>query len=64
MFAGIHNSWVEMVLPLVAGSEFYAKHHYMNAGFFIMHPSNNVFYYYFALLDTADAFDSAYPEHN
>lgn len=64
MIAGIHDPWVERALPPVPGSEFYAEDNYMNAGFFILHPSKDIFNYYSALLDTPDAFDSAYPEQN
>jgi alpha-N-acetylglucosamine transferase len=67
MIAGIHDPWVEMALPPVPGvpgKDFYERNHYMNAGFFVLHPSNDVYDYYSALLDTPDAFDSAYPEQN
>ena len=64
MIAGIHDPWVEQFLPPVPGNEFYQKNNYMNAGFFVLHPSKDLFDYYSALLDTPDAFDSAYPEQN
>ncbi|KAJ5198027.1 nucleotide-diphospho-sugar transferase [Penicillium cinerascens] len=64
MIAGIHDPWVEENLPPVPGKEFYQQNNYMNAGFFVLHPSKDLFDYYSALLDKPDAFDSAYPEQN
>lgn len=64
MIAGIHDPWVEQYLPPVPDKEFYQKNNYMNAGFFVLHPSKDLFDYYSALLDKPDAFDSAYPEQN
>lgn len=46
------------------GQEFYEKDNYMNAGFFVLHPSKDLFDYYITLLDTPEQFDSAYPEQN
>ncbi|KAJ5586989.1 nucleotide-diphospho-sugar transferase [Penicillium hispanicum] len=64
MIAGIHDPWMEWAMPPVPGKEFYEKNNYMNAGFFVLHPSTQLFDYYVSLLDTPDKFDSAYPEQN
>ena len=64
MIAGIHDPWVEKNLPPVASNEFYELNNYMNAGFFVLHPSKALFDYYSVLLHTPDRFDSAYPEQN
>lgn len=64
MMAGMHDLWVEVALPPVPGSEFYAKDNYMNAGFFVLAPSEAMFKYYSFLLDQPGLFDPAYPEQN
>ena len=64
MIAGIHDRWVESNLPPVPGKEFYAKDNYMNAGFFVLAPSEAMHQYYVSLLDQPDLFDPAYPEQN
>jgi alpha-N-acetylglucosamine transferase len=64
MIAGIHDCWVEAYLPPKPGVEFYELNNYMNAGFFVLAPSERMFDYYLSLLDTPNGFDSAYPEQN
>lgn len=64
MIAGIHDAWIEQFMPPPDDLVFYQKGSYMNAGFFVLHPSKAVFDYYNALLDVPDQFDSAYPEQN
>lgn len=64
MIAGIHDRWMEQFMQPPPGQEFYEKDNYMNAGFFVLHPSKDLFDYYITLLDTPEQFDSAYPEQN
>ncbi|EAW15434.1 putative glycosyl transferase family 8 family [Aspergillus fischeri NRRL 181] len=64
MIAGMHDRWVEAALPPVPGRDFYAKDNYMNAGFFVLAPSEAMFKYYLFLLDQPGLFDPAYPEQN
>ncbi|GIC88908.1 putative glycosyl transferase family 8 family [Aspergillus udagawae] len=64
MIAGMHDRWVEAELPPVPGRDFYAKDNYMNAGFFVLAPSEAMFKYYLFLLDQPGLFDPAYPEQN
>ncbi|KAL2859094.1 nucleotide-diphospho-sugar transferase [Aspergillus pseudodeflectus] len=66
MIAGIHDSWVEANLPPLdePGKNFYVKDNYMNAGFFVFAPSEEIFEYYSSLLNTPGAFDPNYPEQN
>jgi alpha-N-acetylglucosamine transferase len=64
MIAGMHDRWVEAELPPVPGRDFYAKDNYMNAGFFVLAPSEAMFEYYLFLLDQPGLFDPAYPEQN
>ncbi|KAK5801104.1 hypothetical protein VI817_003316 [Penicillium citrinum] len=64
MLAGIHDLWMEQFMQPPPEKEFYEKNNYLNAGFFVLHPSLEVYDYYSALLDTPNQFDSAYPEQN
>ncbi|KAL2822641.1 nucleotide-diphospho-sugar transferase [Aspergillus granulosus] len=66
MIAGIHDSWVETNLPPTEepGKNFYVKNNYMNAGFFVFAPSEQIFEYYTSLLNSPGAFDPNYPEQN
>ncbi|KAL4877526.1 nucleotide-diphospho-sugar transferase [Aspergillus karnatakaensis] len=64
--AGVHDPWVEQNLPPSPspGQDFYVRDHYMNAGFFVLAPSEQMFGYYLALLDKPGVFDPSYPEQN
>ncbi|KAF5860370.1 hypothetical protein ETB97_001659 [Aspergillus alliaceus] len=64
LLSGIHDRWVEQALPPVPENDFYAADNYINAGFFVLSPSETLFNYYVHLLDTADRFDATYPEQN
>jgi alpha-N-acetylglucosamine transferase len=66
MIAGIHDLWVEQSLTPTqeSGKDFYVRDNYMNAGFFVLAPSETMFDYYLALLDQPGAFDPNYPEQN
>ncbi|KAL3451672.1 hypothetical protein BJX65DRAFT_268349 [Aspergillus insuetus] len=63
MIAGIHDLWVEQnLLPSRdSGMDFYVRDNYMNAGFFVLAPSETMFDYYLALLDQPGVFDPNYP---
>ncbi|KAL4787729.1 nucleotide-diphospho-sugar transferase [Aspergillus varians] len=64
--AGTHDTWVEANLPPQPGkgTDFYVRDNYMNAGFFVFAPSEEVFQYYVSLLDKPGAFEANYPEQN
>ncbi|KAJ5930539.1 nucleotide-diphospho-sugar transferase [Penicillium verhagenii] len=64
MLAGIHDLWVEQYNEPPPEELFYESNNYLNAGFFVLHPSISVYDYYVALLDTPNQFSSAYPEQN
>ncbi|KAL5044631.1 nucleotide-diphospho-sugar transferase [Aspergillus fruticulosus] len=66
MIAGIHDLWAEQNLPPTRqpGKDFYVRDNYMNAGFFVLAPSETMFNYYLALLNQPSAFDLSYPEQN
>ncbi|KAF7590405.1 hypothetical protein BBP40_002907 [Aspergillus hancockii] len=64
LLSGLHDRWVEQALPPVPGKEFYVANNYINAGFFVLSPSELLFDYYVSLLDTPDRFDASYPEQN
>ncbi|GFF24806.1 glycosyl transferase family 8 family, putative [Aspergillus udagawae] len=64
MIAGMHDRWVEAELLPVPGRDFYAKDNYMNAGFFVLAPSEAMFKFYLFLIDQPGLFDPAYPEQN
>lgn len=51
MIAGIHDAWMEQFMPPPNDLVFYQKGSYMNAGFFVLHPSKAIFDYYNALLN-------------
>ncbi|KAJ5982327.1 nucleotide-diphospho-sugar transferase [Penicillium sp. IBT 35674x] len=61
MTAGIRDAWMEQFMPPPDDLVFYQKGSYMNAGFFVLHPSKAIFDYYNALLDIPEQFDSGTP---
>ncbi|CRG91421.1 hypothetical protein PISL3812_08469 [Talaromyces islandicus] len=64
MIAGIHDHWMEENKRPPENETFYELDHYMNAGFFVVSPSKEMFEYYLSLLDQPDAFNMDYPEQN
>ncbi|KAH8693691.1 putative glycosyl transferase family 8 family [Talaromyces proteolyticus] len=64
MIAGIHDRWMEANKRPPETEPFYVLDNYMNAGFFVISPSKEMFEYYLSLLDHPDAFDVDYPEQN
>ncbi|KAJ5569540.1 glycosyl transferase family 8 family [Penicillium hispanicum] len=64
MIAGTHDPWVEQYLPPVPGRETYELDNFMNAGFFVMQRSQNIFDYYVSRLENSKRCDPVYPEQN
>ena len=65
MLAGIHDRWIEQNKKPGPGDKgFYVENNYINAGFLVLSPSQEMFKYYLALLDIPNKIDLAYPEQN
>jgi alpha-N-acetylglucosamine transferase len=63
MIAAPQDSWMNLNTQLMPGQEFSQKSH-MNHGFFILHPSKDLYKYYVSLLHVLDIDDSDCPEQN
>ena len=65
MIAGIHDRWIEQnKKPEPGDMGFYVINNYINAGFLVLSPSQEMFKYYLALLDIPNKIDLTYPEQN
>lgn len=65
MMAGIHDLWIEAFKkPAENETAFYEMDHYMNAGFFVISPSMEMFDFLLSLIENPVPFDLNYPEQN
>lgn len=64
MMAGIHDVWIEANKKPLENETFYEIDHYMNAGFFVISPSMDMFNFFLSLLDHPVPFNLNYPEQN
>jgi alpha-N-acetylglucosamine transferase len=64
LMAGIHDIWIEQNKKPLENETFYEVDHYMNAGFFVISPSKEMFGFYLSLLENPVPFNLKYPEQN
>lgn len=64
MAAGIHDKWMEANKKPLENETFYELDHYMNAGFFAISPSMDMYNFFISLLDHPLPFRLDYPEQN
>ncbi|CAK3997254.1 glycosyltransferase family 8 [Lecanosticta acicola] len=64
VFAGTPEMMPQHHYPPTQAEHDYPNVDYLNAGFFVLHPSLPVLEYYLSLTDTPDRFDPALPEQN